>query len=371
MRYQARHQPDDEYPYDPSWPLPRIIALIPVRNGAKFLAGTVASLRAQTLPPDRIIAIPNNCTDNTAEVARDLGVEVIELTHNAARKAGALNAALARLLPDPSIGNYDFIFCQDDDTRLVPDFFKLAYAMCLADPRVVVSGRYAANHDHNLLGWLQRNEFARDGMLTDRRSSCTHILVGTSAFFRAGILRHVARARAADQLPGPGYVYQETSITEDFELTLAIKTLGYKTMSPKGADAVTEVMHTLPTLWSQRIRWMRGGVEDLHRYGWTRVTRGFHIRRAYIFFGIFSLLLYLGTLIATLVMNGSVEATAGWVILTSVFIVDRVGSVSWEGVRAMLIAAALIPEMVYNLFSQVVYLTAIYKAVRGSSTAWR
>ena len=52
-------------------------------------------------------------------------------------------------------------------------------------------------------------------------------------------------------------------------------------------------------LWRQRIRWMQGGVEDLRRYGWTRVTLPFHVRRAWILFGLASMLLFYATMLAT------------------------------------------------------------------------
>ena len=50
-----------------------IVALIPAYNGAAGIAGTVRCLRAQTRPPDRIVVVANNCTDDTAAEARRAG----------------------------------------------------------------------------------------------------------------------------------------------------------------------------------------------------------------------------------------------------------------------------------------------------------
>ena len=36
----------------------------------------------------------------------------------------------------------------------------------------------------------------------------------------------------------------------------------------------------------------------------------------------------------------------------------------------MAFAALLIPEMIYNLFAQAVYATALYKAFRGKALSW-
>ena len=216
---------------------------------------------------------------------------------------------------------------------------------------------------------VQSNEFTRDGLKIDRRGRFTHIMVGIGAMYPARVLRHVVQARADGQLP-PGYVYVEDSITEDFELTLAVKHLGYVTVSPRECRAFTELMPTVPKLWHQRIRWMRGGVEDMRRYGLTPVVRGFLGRQLWIMFGLVSLLTYLAAVFTTLALHGSVEFAWAWSLVTVVFLLDRVVAVRRAGLRAMCIAALMIPEMIYDLFAQVVYVTAVAKAFRGSEAHW-
>ena len=72
---------------------------------------------------------------------------------------------------------------------------------------------------------MQRNEFARECRMIDRRGDRTHILVGTSTLLPVAMLREVIAARRTGRLPA-GHVYVPESLTEDFELTLAAKTLG-------------------------------------------------------------------------------------------------------------------------------------------------
>jgi Glycosyl transferase family 2 len=43
----------------------RVIVLIPAHNEAPVIAATIASLRRQTRPPDRIIVVADNCSDAT------------------------------------------------------------------------------------------------------------------------------------------------------------------------------------------------------------------------------------------------------------------------------------------------------------------
>lgn len=351
----------------PSRQRPVVAALIPAWNEEKFIAATIDGLRSQTRPPDLIIVIANNCTDNTAGAARAAGAEVIEMPRNPHRKAGALNYGIETLLA--SLRDKDRIFVMDADTVIVPRWFELANAVMDADPRAVVSGRYACRNAQGLIGLLQRNEFARECRMTDRRGDRTHILVGTSTLLPVAMLREVIAARDSGTLP-PGYVYLYDSLTEDFELTLAAKTLGWQTISPFGCDAATDTMPTWRTLWLQRIRWMQGGVEDLRRYGWTRVTVPFHVRRAWILFGLAAMWLFYATVLATWASAGTVVTSLPWALLTLVFIADRVSAVRAQGTRSMLLAALLVPEVIYNMFAQVVYVTALYKAFRGGPSTW-
>ena len=347
---------------------PLVVAIIPAWNEAGFIAGTVDGLRRQTRPPDVIVVIANNCTDNTAGAARAAGAQVIEIPQCPGRKAQALNHGIEMILP--SLADTDRIFVQDGDTRIVPRWLELAGDLMDAVPRAVVSGRYACEAENGLIGLLQRNEFARECRMIDRRGDRTHILVGTSTLLPVGMIREVIQARREGRIPG-GYVYIPASQTEDFELTLAAKTLGWRTFSPHGCDAITDTMPTWRDLWHQRIRWMQGGVEDLRRYGWTKVTAPFHLRRAWILFGLASMLLFYATLAATWATAGTVQTSPGWAALTLVFVIDRMAGVRALGVRSMLFAALLVPEIAYNMFAQAVYATALAKAFRGrTSVPW-
>jgi len=346
----------------------KLIALTPAHNEADYIGATVDALLAQTRPPDEIIVVCDNCTDNTAVIAAKHGASVVTTVGNTGRKAGALNFALARVLPD--LEDTDYVFIQDADTVLVPNFFELAFDCMATDNKIVVCGRYAAKPSRNPLIILQRNEFARDGRMTMRRTERTHILVGTSTMFPVSTLRHVSRAREAGEIPGSGYVYDPDSVTEDFRLTLDLKTLGYRTMSPNGAEAITDAMPTLSMLWAQRIRWMRGGIEDLRLYGWTPVTRGFHLRRAYIVFGAVSLLLTATVMTASVLEQGTIQISVPWLILTLIFIMSRVVEVRRAGKLGMLVAAIMLPEIGYNIFHQVVFIAAWFKSLSRKQAEW-
>jgi hypothetical protein len=82
--------------------------------------------------------------------------------------------------------------------------------------------------------------------------NATHVLMG--------ILREV--------LPGPdGKPFDpadyEPVLTEDYELSLALRVHGYDTMAPRNCLAHTDLMPTVKMLWAQRLRWYRGAFESL------------------------------------------------------------------------------------------------------------
>ena len=73
-------------------PVNRLIALVPAHNEAEQISETIESLQDQTVPPDEIIVVADNCTDDTVAIARGFaGVAVMETVDNRHKKAGALN----------------------------------------------------------------------------------------------------------------------------------------------------------------------------------------------------------------------------------------------------------------------------------------
>ena len=75
------------------------------------------------------------------------------------------------------------------------------------------------------------------------------MLTGTASLFRPRALKTVAAERGR-AIPGvPGDFYDTLVLTEDNELTLAIKSLGGLMISPPQCTVVTEVMETWRALW--------------------------------------------------------------------------------------------------------------------------
>ena len=104
----------------------KFVALIPAHNEAESIATTLRALQAQTRIPDEIIVICDNCTDATAEIALDHRVTVWTTSGNRHKKAGALNYALERVLPQ--LEDDDAVLVQDADSFLDPEFVAVTAA---------------------------------------------------------------------------------------------------------------------------------------------------------------------------------------------------------------------------------------------------
>ncbi|MGB3414616.1 MAG: glycosyltransferase family 2 protein, partial [Microbacteriaceae bacterium] len=208
-----------------------VTVLIPAHNEEASLPATLLSLRQQRVQPDRVLVVADNCTDGTVAIARQYGVEVFETVNNTDKKGGALNQALKELLPD--LGDNDTVLVMDADTQLSAGFLEKAVQLFRGDRALMaVGGLFTGEDGGGMLGQFQRNEYFRYQREIRRREGRVFVLTGTGTVFRSAALRGVAAARGG-VLPGRvGEVYDTLALTEDNELTIAIKSLGGLIISP-------------------------------------------------------------------------------------------------------------------------------------------
>lgn len=351
--------------------IPGITVVIPAHNEAAGIAETLKSLRSQTIAPDRIIVVADNCSDNTEEISLAAGAEVVSTAGNVDKKAGALNFVLADLLPEA--GPEDMILVQDADSQLSTDFLERSVAHLGADSRLgAVGGVFRGGGGGGFVGHLQRNEYARYARDVERLRGKCLVVTGTAALFRVRTLRDVAAARLDGTLPpgnGRGGVYDTSVLTEDNELSFALLTLKYRIRSPADCTLVTEIMPTWRDLWAQRLRWKRGAVENCVQYGWTRVTRPYWARQFLSFVGVAVTLAYFSTVAVALATGVGLHIQPFWLAVTGVFVIERVVTVRLRGWKYML-AAATMYELVVDLFLQVVHAKAYADAVFNRKKAW-
>ncbi|MEU1409664.1 glycosyltransferase family 2 protein [Streptomyces sp. NPDC005728] len=344
----------------------RIVALIPAHNEASRIGAAIAALRAQSRQPERIVVVADNCTDATADNARRAGATVVESAGNRHKKAGALNQALDQVLH--GLAGDDLILVQDADTTLVPSFVASAVEAIGSDVGAV-GGIFYGEMGGGLLGVLQRIEFQRYAREIARRGYRADVLTGTATVFRVSTLRQIRQARLDGLIGGGTSYYSLASLTEDDEITKAVRTIGYRTVSPAGCRVVTEVMATVPKLWHQRMRWQRGALENLRDYGWTRVTAPYFVRQALMGLSVLALALYL-VFTAWMLARGRPEFSPFWAAVGLVFVAEKVVTARGTGLKSQLLAGTLAIELVYDLFQHAVYVRSLWDMARRREERW-
>jgi cellulose synthase/poly-beta-1,6-N-acetylglucosamine synthase-like glycosyltransferase len=347
-----------------------VTVLIPAHNEETSLPHTIASLVGQSHPPERIIVVADNCTDSTVAVAHQAGVEVVESVGNTHKKAGALNQVLRQVLPTQ--GDNDVVMIMDADTCLDDGFLEAAVGRLTADRALMaIGGLFYGEQGAGLLGQFQRNEYSRYSRDIRRRRGRVFVLTGTASLFRPAALRAVARSRGTS-IPGTrGDVYDTAALTEDNELTIALKSLGALMISPSQCTVVTEVMPTWQALWNQRLRWQRGALENLAAYGMTPRTFRYWAQQLGIGYGVIALASYFVLIVLTVASMGTWVWFPFWMGLGLLFSVERVVTVWDGGLRARLLGAALLPELIFATFLDVVYIKGVMDILVGRQAGWK
>lgn len=347
----------------------RVVALIPAHNEQILLPAAIRSLEEQTVAVDQIVVVSDNSTDLTPAIARTWGgsVALFESVGNTNKKAGALNQALDALLP--ALDDDDWVFVVDADSRVVPAFVAHALAAVRDDPTVgAVGGIFLGCGEGNLLGHLQSTEYVRYAREIGRDRARAKVLTGTATFVTARALRATQLARAAGTLPGTGY-YHSGALCEDFELTLALKSLGHRCVSPKQCQVFTEVMADVPALWRQRTRWQRGALQALGWYGRSAVALPYRLKQAEMGAGILAMIvLTLVTLWSA--RAGTLAFQPFWASLALVFYAERLVSGWRAGRTGRRLAAWVVPEMLYDALIMAVYLTVYAKVLLRTEAVW-
>jgi biofilm PGA synthesis N-glycosyltransferase PgaC len=246
----------------------KLLVLVPAHNEADAIGHTLRALLGQTRPADRIVVLADNCTDDTAQIARGFrGVTVMVTVGNADRKVGALIQGWRRWQ-----AGYDFVAGVDADTMLAPDCLSYLEADLEAQPnaggvmaRYSFDQRLGATFAARMLIRLQRLEFA-SWTADILRKKRTYVLGGQASLFRADALRAVA-LQSPTQAP-----WNPASQVEDMLLTGDLRAMRYETPVSARARAYAGPMVTVRSLYSQRRKWDEGMIRLLTTNGVNRWT---------------------------------------------------------------------------------------------------
>jgi hypothetical protein len=112
----------------------RVAVLVPAHDESVHILPTLASLRAELGPDDRLLVVADNCSDDTARVARAAGARVVE-RHDPSRrgKGHALAFGIDALRADPP----DVVVVIDADCAVSTGALAVAGQACLASGRPI------------------------------------------------------------------------------------------------------------------------------------------------------------------------------------------------------------------------------------------
>jgi poly-beta-1,6-N-acetyl-D-glucosamine synthase len=335
----------------------RIVLLIPAHDEEAGIAATMGSVETQTVQPDRRIVVSDNSTDGTVQIALSRpGWEVWETVENHGKKGGALNQAWTVL--ESTLRDCDYLVTMDADTILDPEFIDYALHKYQQERgRGLRLGGVCANFSglplDSALGTLQMMEYARAAKITRSRRGVAPVLAGAATMFSVGALRSVYHTR--------GHLY-EPVLTEDYELSLALRVRGYMTLAPRSCKAETDLMPTIPMLWAQRLRWYRGAFECLRTYGFKRGVRSDISWLGFSLWAAASRWLFLLTLLYLVLSLGHVSFSPWLLLLFAFASVIRVVQVKELGWQYMVIAGLMVEELYYALFLEAVLWRSVYLA---------
>lgn len=236
---------------------PSVSIIVAARNEEAVISHTIESLLATDYANKEIIVVDDASTDRTYEIARayaDRGL--IRLLRNAARtgRGGRPVASNFGLL----MSTGDFIVSVDADTSFDRDLIEQMIGP-FYDPRVgVVAGNIKVrNVGESTWAALQAAEYLMSITLWKRWTN----VLGTTlqASGACGAFRREALMDAGAW---------SAEITEDIDVSMKAKKLGWKVKFAPEAIAMTTVPATRKALLKQRVNWDRGMLRlYYHKHG--------------------------------------------------------------------------------------------------------
>ena len=233
----------------------KFMAIISARNEEKVIENLIESLKLQIYPKNKIdiYVIADNCTDNTAGVAKDAGAIVYERFDETKKSKGyALEWFFEKVLqefPD----KYDAFCVFDADNIVAPNFFsKMNEKLCEGE-KIVQGYRDIKNAEDN---WLSANGAIFYWTL-NRIYHYSRYKLGLSSFVQGtGFMVSMDVIKEQDG-------WHTRSLTEDIEFSFTQIARGYKIGWANEAVVYDEQTTGFVQTWNQRLRWAVGNFQSM------------------------------------------------------------------------------------------------------------
>ena len=279
----------------------RYAILISARNESRVIGPLLDSIKAQDYPLELLdtFVIADNCTDDTAEIARRHGATVfIRNDSEHVGKGYALDFIFNRLFAEKGNAYYDAFFVIDADNLLEKNYVSEMNKAFCAGHRIVTSYRNSKNYGDNWISsgyslWFLREVRHLNNVRFLLSTSC--VVAGTGFLVSGEIIREMGG-------------WKHFSMTEDTEFTASQMLKGEKIAYCHDAVFYDEQPVRLSQSWRQRLRWARGYLQVLRRYGGKLVAAILHGN-----FSCFDLIMSLSPAYIISILTLSVNLTAALV----------------------------------------------------------
>ncbi len=238
----------------------KFAVLVSARNESAVIGDLIHSIRVQDYPSDKIdvFVIADNCTDDTAEVARAAGAHVFERENADARGKGyALDYGYQRIQQFYGEEGYEAYFVFDADNVLDVNYFREMNNTFDSGAIASTSYRNSKNFASNWISagygtwFLREAKYINQSRLT-LGTSCA--VSGTGFFIRADVLERAG-----------GWKWH--LLTEDIEFSTSTICEGGRIAYCPTAVVYDEQPTTFRDSWNQRERWAKGFYQVFGKYG--------------------------------------------------------------------------------------------------------
>lgn len=226
--------------------------LIAARNEKNVIGNLIDSINKQDYDMSLVttFVVADNCTDNTAEIARNHGAVCYERFDNEHRTKGyALEYLLDRIEEDYGRMSFEGYFIFDADNLLNTDYISRMNDAFDSGEKIITSYRNTKNFDENWIASTYALHWIRSIRANHRARSVLHLatnIQGTGFLFTNEIVKN-------------GWHY--TSLTEDRALTADAVAQGYQITYQDKAMFYDEQPTSLKVALRQRIRWSKGHLQ--------------------------------------------------------------------------------------------------------------
>lgn len=238
----------------------KFAVVIPARNEELVIGNLIQSLNNQDYPKDKydVFVLPNNCDDNTEEVAKNNNAQIISCRNIITKSKGDVLRYAFKTLEDD---DYDAYLIFDADNIVHPDFIKEMNDTLVSGYRVAQGYRDSKNpkdswiSSSHSLHYIIQNYFMNRARNNINRSCFVN---GTGFMI------------SKDYLKENGY--NSLTITEDIELNVNCGLNNERIAFVESAVTYDEQPITFEVSWKQRKRWSVGTLQCLKSY-WNKIIK--------------------------------------------------------------------------------------------------